>query len=45
MFHVILWLVAGILTMMCKDEKVYKINYFLTWIVLMFYLFDKYLVV
>lgn len=41
---VILWLIAGILTIIGNDEQVPKFNYIITWIVLMLYLIDKYVI-
>lgn len=41
---VILWLIAGILTIIGNDEHTLKFNYIITWIVLMFYLVDKYVI-
>ena len=44
---VILWLIAGVLTiasMTKEDSPSLKFNYIITWIVLMMYLIDKYLI-
>lgn len=40
---VILWLIAGVLTIINPDKQTLKINYVITWIVLMTQLIDKYL--
>lgn len=41
---VILWLIAGVLTIINDDKQTLKFNYIITWIVLMIYLVDKYVI-
>jgi hypothetical protein len=40
---VILWLIAGVLTMINKDEQSLRISYIITWIVLMTQLINNYI--
>ena len=42
MFNIIIWFIVGILTLLVNDHKVYKINFVITWIVLMFNLVGNY---
>lgn len=42
MFNIIVWTAAGILTMLSNDKIVLKVNYVITWIVLMFNLIANY---
>ena len=42
MFNIIIWTMAGILTLLINDEKVFKINFILTWVVLMIQLVGNY---
>lgn len=44
MFNIIIWSVLGALTMIANDPVSYKINFILTWIVLMVNLIEKYIV-
>ena len=43
MFSIILWLIAGILTLFAQDKKALKINFFITWFVLMVNLISNYM--
>ena len=41
---IIIWLIAGVITMMSDDKSVLKVNYGIMWITLLFQLIVNYLV-
>ena len=43
MFNIIIWLIAGILTLFIQDKQTIKINFFITWAVLMVNLICDYM--
>lgn len=42
MLSVIIWLVLGIVTLLNDDKRILKINFVLTWLMLMIHLIAKY---
>ncbi len=44
MFNIIIWSILGVLTMCVNNSDTYKINFILTWVVLMVHLIERYIV-